>query len=136
MRAAFAALFCLAASSLGFAQTPQIFVFPVEAIADSATMDQETFKETYPGIEISGFGLSDEGWYVRYQHELLTYLYGPIYDLNEARRQKALMEEIRLNLVLKKPKLTTSVVDLIEFRFDPADSAATSQASGSSGWSR
>lgn len=122
-----ATAFALAATAL--AQTERIVVFPVEAIEDSARMSKKEFQETYPGIDVTGFGLSDEGWYVKYRHELLSYLYGPIYDLNEARAYKALMEEVRLTLVLKQPKLTTSTVELIEFRFDPADSAMANQPS-------
>src|SRR5690606_12953582 len=115
----------LAASAL--AQAERVIVFPVEAIADSARMSKEEFRETYPGIDLTGFGLSDEGWYVKSRHEPLNYLYGPIYDLEEARRYKALMEEVRLTLVLKQPKLSTSTVELIEFRFNPADAAAASK---------
>lgn len=125
LSALFAAALAIAANAL--AQTERVVVFPVEAIEDSARMSKEEFRETYPGIDVTGFGLSDEGWYVKYRHELLNYLYGPIYDLNEARAYKALMEEVRLTLVLKQPTLTTSTVELIEFRFDPADSNLANQ---------
>ncbi|MDQ8205155.1 hypothetical protein [Pelagicoccus sp. SDUM812003] len=111
------ALFSLAATTV-HAQQERVIVFPVEAIADGAKLDKEDFFERYPGIDATQFGLTDEGWYVRYQHELLTYLYGPVEDLDYARRQKKLLEEIRLSLVLKSPSLSSSKVDIIRFDFN------------------
>lgn len=107
---------CLA--TLAFSQQQRVVVYPVEAIADSARLSKTTFQENYPGIDVTQFGLSDEGWYIRYQHELLTYLYGPIEDLTYARRQKKLLEEIRLSVVLKTPSLSSSKVDIIRFDFN------------------
>ncbi|MBC2604905.1 hypothetical protein [Pelagicoccus albus] len=100
------------------AQADKVIVYPLEAIADGARFSKQKFDETYPGIDVTQYGLSDEGWYIRYKHELLTYLYGPIDDLNTARRQKKLLEEIRLSVVLKKPSLSSSTVDIIRFDFN------------------
>ncbi len=100
------------------AQQERVVVFPVEAIADSARLNREAYLELYPGIDATQFGLTDEGWYVRYRHELLTYVYGPIEDLDYARRQKKLLEEIRLSAVLKSPTLSSSKIDLVRFDFD------------------
>lgn len=100
------------------AQSERVVVYPVEAIADGARFSKQKFDEYYPGIDVTQYGLSDEGWYIRYQHELLTYLYGPIDELNFARRQKKLLEEIRLSIVLKNPSLSSSTVDIIRFDFN------------------
>lgn len=108
----------LAAAFVAHAQQERIIVYPVEAIADGARFSKQKFIETYPGIDVTQYGLSDEGWYIRYRHELLTYLYGPIEELNYARRQKKLLEEIRLSVVLKKPSLSSSTVDIIRFDFN------------------
>lgn len=110
--------FSLIACCLLQAQQEKVLVYPVEAIVDGARFSKQKFDETYPGIDVTLYGLSDEGWYIRYKHELLTYLYGPIEDLNFARRQKKILEEIRLSIVLKKPALSSSTVDLIRFDFD------------------
>lgn len=109
----FAAFACFA-----HGQAERVIVLPVEAIADSAKLTKEEFQERYAGIDVTQFGLSDEGWYVRYQHELLTYLYGPIEELDYARRLKKLLEEIRLSAVLKSPALGSSEVDIIRFDFN------------------
>jgi len=110
--------FGLVASCILHAQQEKVIVYPVEAIVDGARFSKQKFDATYPGIDVTLYGLSDEGWYVRYKHELLTYLYGPIEDLNFARRQKKIMEEIRLSIVLKKPSLSSSTVDIIRFDFN------------------
>ncbi len=108
----------LIATCFAQAQQERIIVYPVEAIADGARFSKQKFNETYTGIDVTLYGLSDEGWYIRYKHELLTYLYGPIEDLTYARRQKKLLEEIRLSVVLKKPSLSSSTVDIIRFDFN------------------
>ncbi|MBK1879551.1 hypothetical protein [Pelagicoccus mobilis] len=110
--------FSLICGSVLHAQQEKVIVFPVEAIVDGARFSKQKFNETYPGIDVTLYGLSDEGWYVRYKHELLTYLYGPIDDLTFARRQKKIMEEIRLSIVLKNPSLSSSTVDIIRFDFN------------------
>ncbi len=108
----------LLATCYAQAQEERIIVYPVEAIADGARFSKEKFNQTYAGIDVTQYGLSDEGWYIRYKHELLTYLYGPLEDLTYARRQKKLLEEIRLSVVLKNPSLSSSTVDIIRFDFD------------------
>lgn len=99
----------------------KVIVYPPEAISDSAKLNKAKYDERYPGIDISSIGLVDEGWYVKYKHERLIYLYGPIENLDYARAQKALLEEIRLSLVLKQPKLSSSSVELIRFSFSSAE---------------
>lgn len=118
MKPLFLTFIILGLASAAHAQQQRVVVYPVEAIADSARLTKTTFQETYPGIDVTQYGLSDEGWYIRYQHELLTYLYGPLEDLNYARRQKKMLEEIRLNVVLKSPSLSSSKVDIIRFDFN------------------
>ncbi len=118
MKTLFAIGIALAAACIAHAQQEHVIVYPVEAIADGARFSKQKFDETYPGIDVTQYGLSDEGWYIRYQHELLTYLYGPLEDLNYARRQKKLLEEIRLSVVLKNPSLSSSTVDIIRFDFN------------------
>lgn len=118
MKTLLALCLALATTSFAHAQAERVVVYPVEAIADGARFSKQKFDETYPGIDATLYGLSDEGWYIRYRHELLTYLYGPLNDLTYARRQKKLLEEIRLSVVLKNPALSSSTVDIIRFDFN------------------
>lgn len=95
----------------------KVVVYPVEAIQDSARLPKKQYDTLYPGIDVTSIGLMDQGWYVRYSHEGLIYMFGPIEDLTNARLQKELLEQIRLNVVLKNSKLSSSSIDIIRFDF-------------------
>ncbi len=99
------------------APTEKVIVYPMEAIVDSARMSHAQFKQRYPGIDITSFGLTDEGWYIRYRHENLVYLFGPSSDLEYTRHYKAIIEQVRLSVVLKNPKLSSSKLEIIRFDF-------------------
>ena len=70
---------CLFALLLPLARAMTI-IYPVEAIDDLWTLPYDEFREKYAGINITGLGASDEGWYIRYRHENLQYLFGPLAD--------------------------------------------------------
>lgn len=110
-------LAALSSCTLAFSQAQRTIVYPAEAIQDSAKLKRTEFDKLYPGIDITNIGLVDEGWYVRYNHEQLIYLFGPFDDLDFARIQKQELEQVRLNIVLKNPKLSSSTIDLIRFEF-------------------
>ena len=55
-------------------------IFPIGAIEDLWNLPADEFRQKYPGINATGLGPSDEGWYVRYRHENLIYLFGQIAD--------------------------------------------------------
>ena len=95
----------------------KVIVYPLEAVIDSGKMTHGQFKKRYPGINVTDFGLTDEGWYIRYTHERLVYLFGPSDDLDYTRELKAVLEEIRLTSVLKNPKLSSSKVEIVRFEF-------------------
>ena len=100
----------------------KVIVYPLEAVIDSGTMTKSQFKKRYPGINVTDFGLTDEGWYIRYSHQKLVYMFGPSNDLEYARELKAVLEDIRLSAVLKEPKLSSSKIEIVEFKFSaPAD---------------
>jgi len=100
----------------------KVIVYPLEAVIDSGTMTKNQFKKRYPGIDVTDFGLTDEGWYIRYSHHRLVYMFGPSDDLEYARELKAVLEDIRLSAVLKEPKLSSSKVEIVKFEFStPAD---------------
>ncbi len=123
MKTLYAVATALLLAALAHAQNQMVIVYPVEAISDSAVLSRAEFDKRYPGIDATQFGLTDEGWYVRYQHEMLTYLYGPILDVNDARRQKMQLEEVRLSLVLKRPTLSSSKIDIVKFEFSATPSS-------------
>ena len=68
----------------GHEATPDL----VEAIPELWNLSADEFRQRYAGINATGLGPGDEGWYVRYRHENLTYLFGPLADREEAKRKK------------------------------------------------
>ena len=100
----------------------KVIDYPLEAVIDSGSMTKSQFKKRYPGIDVTDFGLNDEGWYIRYSHQKLVYMFGPSNDLEYSRELKAVLENIRLSAVLKEPKLSSSKIEIVEFKFSaPAD---------------
>lgn len=92
-------------------------IYPVEAIPDFWKLNAKAFDEAYGGINITGMGVGDEGWYIRYRHENLTLLFGPIADREEARQRMWDMEEVRAAVIRQRQTLATSQVDMVRFDF-------------------
>lgn len=90
-------------------------VYPVEAIADLWQLGAADFQTKFGGINVTGLGLSDEGWYVRYQHENLTLLFGPLPDRETARRHAWELESVRDAAIRNRASLASSKVDFVRF---------------------
>ncbi len=95
-------------------------IYPVDAIDDFWTANSEEFRKKYAGIVATGLGPSDEGWYVRYRHENLTCLFGPLADREEARKKKWDMEAVRDAAIRNRATLSSSQVDFVRFTFSGA----------------
>lgn len=108
-----------------------IWVFPVEAIKSAMTMSAKAFNETYPGINVSNTGLTDEGYYVRYEHHGLVYYFGPIDDVATAVKWRSDMELLRTRLVEKRPELDSSTVYLVKIDPDYMYGGGASATGGS-----
>jgi len=124
LRTAFSlvAALCLASPTL----KSESRVFPPEAIDDAARLKLADFRTRHPGIDISHSGLTDEGFYVRYQHENLHLYFGPIRDLPKARQWRNSLQRIRAEVVTRRPSLEPSRVLLLRFSHQPvAGRAAT-----------
>lgn len=93
------------------------WVLPTEAIQASQYLSAQVFRAAYPGIAITEY-LVREGWYVRYTHEKLTYLFGPIETLENAHMQTAFLKSTRRRVIEQRPSLSTSRVDLINFSLE------------------
>ena len=66
------ALFSVVFTSLTLSLSAYTVVFPTSAIEAAWELNAEEFKQEFPGIDFTNQELTDEGWYVRYQHENLT----------------------------------------------------------------
>lgn len=108
------ALGLVAAASLLRATT---MIYPADAIDDFWNLNAEEFRQKYAGINVTGLGPSDEGWYVRYRHENLTCLFGPLAEREDARKRKWDMEAVRDAAIRNRASLATSQVDFVRFTF-------------------
>ena len=108
---------CLLLAILGTLTTAagRTLVYPLEAIPDYWQLDEKAFREKHGGIDLTGTGLSDQGWYVRYRHENLTLFFGPSPRRDDARRSMWELEAIRDTAARNRPTLTTSEIDLVRF---------------------
>jgi hypothetical protein len=108
-------------------------IYPVEAIDDLWQLPADDFRQKYAGINISGIGPSDEGWYVRYKHENLTYLFGPLADSEAARKKKWELEAVRDAAIRNRPTLTSSKVDYVKFTYSSVFGKGGGDGSGAGG---
>ena len=108
-------------------------IYPVEAIDDLWQLPADDFRQKYVGINISGIGPSDEGWYVRYKHENLTYLFGPLTDSEAARKKKWELEAVRDAAIRNRPTLTSSKVDHVKFTYSSVFGKGGGDGSGAGG---
>ena len=117
----------------GFTVNATTLVLPIEAIRDSRILSKEKFKEIYPGIDISGQMLAEEGWYVLYRHENLTYLFGPLKNRRDAEPHLKEIQAIREAVIAKRKSLDSSEVRLIHYTFDSVSLPAGGSSTASKG---
>ena len=110
----FSLLLLFAIATVGRATT---LIYPVEAVDDLWNLPADDFKQKYGGINITGLGPSDEGWYVRYRHENLTYMFGPIANRDDAQKKKWDLEAVRDAAIRNRPSLGSSQVDFVKFTY-------------------
>lgn len=99
-------------------------IYPVGAIDDLWKYPADEFREKYAGINVTGLDVNDEGWYVRYRHENLTYFFGPIADREEARKKMWDLETVRDAAIRNRPSLSSSQIDFVKFSYSGVYGAA------------
>ena len=92
-------------------------IYPVSAIEDLWNLPADEFRQRHGGINITGLGPSDEGWYVRYRHENLTCLFGPLAGAEEALQRRRELEAVRDAAIKNRSSLGSSQVDHVRFTF-------------------
>gem|GEM_PF-1885790 len=90
------------------------FILPPASVDDIQKMSQTEFQLRWPHSELpDGFYPVQKGHYVTYQHEKLTYFFGPYGEKENADKGKATWENIRTDLISKNPKFQSSKVGLM-----------------------
>ena len=90
-------------------------IYPVEAIPELWLLNATDFQTKYGGIDVSGLGVSDEGWYVRYRHENLSLFFGPLADREAAQKKSWELEAVRDAAIRNRASLASSKVDYVRF---------------------
>ncbi len=92
-------------------------VIEARAIPFTAFLPQADFDERYPGEEVEDLSKLEPGWYVIYQHESISYYFGPV--LLESTGQDYLKQLTRTveRAVAQRP----SIQDYrLELRYEPS----------------
>ena len=126
-----AVLFCFAASSLFAQGASEIRVINESAISYTGFLSKARFDQRFPGQIKSSPAELGSGWYVIYEHESLSYYFGPI--LLESTGQDYL-EQLTQTVeaaVQQRPSITDY---RLELSFEPSEASSTegAESSGSS----
>ena len=94
-------------------------VLPPAALPDMETMESERFKVRWPQIEINdGTYPIENGFWVTYQHDNLTYFVGPYEEQAAADEGQATFNRIRTQLIAANAKFENSKVGVLELNID------------------
>jgi hypothetical protein len=88
-------------------------LLPPEAIAFSGFLSKAEFDERFPGRIIEDTATLPQGWYVRYQHEALVYLFGPVRFAATAEDYAASLRRIVSDAVRQRPELANHEIAVI-----------------------
>lgn len=102
----------------GVSLSAKSVILPVEAIDESAELTAEEFNNLYPGIDVSGYLPDEEGYYVEYTHENLTYYFGPVDQYEEAIKWKEKLLAIREAVISTRLTLQKSEVRIYHFNHE------------------
>jgi hypothetical protein len=119
------ALLLLALSPL---ELSAVRVIEAGAIPFTAFLAKADFDQRYPGQEVVDLSKLDPGWYVIYEHESLSYYFGPVLLESTGQDYLAQLTETLDEAVAQRP----SIQDYrLELSYEPSQSSASSGATGS-----
>ena len=96
-------------------------VIEARAIPFTAFLPQAEFDERYPGEEVEDLSELKPGWYVIYQHESLSYYFGPILLESTGKDYLQRLTRIVEGAVAQRP----SIQDYrLELSYEPSQSRA------------
>lgn len=118
----FAFLFCLVPHFASAARVIEAGAIPFAAFLSKADFDQR-----YPGEEVTDLSTLEPGWYVIYEHEALSYYFGPVLLESTGKDYLNQLTETVNAAVDQRP----SIQDYrLELSYEPSQSSAPSGASG------
>ncbi len=124
-----AVLFCFAASSLFAQGASGIRVIEESAIPYAGFLLKARFDQRFPGQIKSGPAELDSGWYVIYEHESLSYYFGPILLESTGQDYLAQLTQTVEAAVKQRPTITDY---RLELSFEPTTSGSEASESENS----
>ena len=109
--------------------TSGIRVIEESAIPYAGFLSKANFDQRFPGEMKSGPAELDRGWYVIYEHESLSYYFGPILLESTGQDYLAQLTQTVEAAVQQRPTITDY---RLELSFEPSTSASASEGSESS----
>jgi hypothetical protein len=88
-------------------------MLPPEAIAFSEFQRKSEFDQRFPGQPVSDIAMVPQGWYVRYQHEALVYLFGPIRFASTAEDYATSLRRIVSAAVAQRAELASHTIEVV-----------------------
>lgn len=106
----------------------QLRVIEEEAIPFTGFLSKEKFDARYPGKQVADVSQLDTGWYVLYQHESLSYYFGPMLLQSTGEDYLAQLEAIVGDAVAQRPDIQNY---RLELSYEPSQTSPSSSQSGS-----
>lgn len=110
---------CVAQSAAG------IRVMEESAISYAGFLSKANFDQRFPGQMKSGPAELDSGWYVTYEHESLSYYFGPILLESTGQDYLAQLTETVEKAVQQRPSITDY---RLELSFEPSEASSAESA--------
>ncbi|MFU8847153.1 MAG: hypothetical protein ACNA77_00350 [Opitutales bacterium] len=116
-------LACLLILLLPFtANAAAVRVIEAGAIPFSAFLSKADFDQRYPGEEVADLSKLKPGWYIIYEHESLSYYFGPVLLESTGRDYLVQLTETVEAAVAQRP----SIQDYrLELSYEPSQSSAS-----------
>lgn len=90
----------------------QVWHFPGEAMDDLTRLTREALFAKWNPVQLHESSPEAPGEYVQYQHETLTYYFGPFFEAESTERAQTKLLGIQQQLLERDPKFATSRVSL------------------------
>lgn len=127
-------LVCLLVLLLPFTAKAAVRVIEAGAIPFTAFLSKTDFDQRYPGIEVADLSELKAGWYVIYEHESLSYYFGPVLLESTGRDYLAQLTETVEAAVAQRPGIQNYRLELSyepSKRSDSPSDANSKKAPGS-----
>lgn len=103
-------------------------VIEAGAIPFTAFLSKADFDQRYPGKEVADLSALEPGWYVIYEHESLSYYFGPVLLESTGQDYLEQLTETVEGAVAQRPTIQDY---RLELSYEPSQSNASSGSSGS-----